>query len=71
MIAPFLLNSNQEVGTQTFSNLPGGGSDGKTWTPTQVCITATRSHSSLRVQFYPTPNAPTLIVDNVRVFRVP
>jgi hypothetical protein len=69
-IALFFLYNTDEGAGQTFSNLPGGGGDGTVWTPTQVCLKATRPHSSLRVQFYPTPNGPTVIVDDVRVFRV-
>lgn len=69
-IALFFLYNTDEGAGQTFSNLPGSGNDGNTWTPTQVCLKATRPHSSLRVQFYPTPNGPTVIVDDVRVYRV-
>jgi len=69
-IALFFLYNTDEGASQSFTNLPGGGQDGNTWSPTQVCLKATRPHSSLRVQFYPTPNGPTVIVDDVRVFRV-
>lgn len=67
-IALFFLYNTDEGASQSFSNLPRG--DGNTWIPTQVCLKATRPHSSLRVQFYPTPNNPaTLVVDDVRVIR--
>jgi hypothetical protein len=54
-----------EASSQWFNNLPGG--DG--WRPVQTCFTATRAHPAIRVQFYPTPNSPTLIIDAVDVHR--
>ncbi len=59
----FLDGGTTESGSQSFSNLPGGDN----WLPEQMCVTATMAHSSLRVQFYPTPNTPTLLMDAVDV----
>jgi hypothetical protein len=49
----------------SFSNLPGGNQ----WTQVQTCFTATRTHPAIRVQFYPTVNGPTLVIDAVDVHR--
>jgi|GEM_PF-2354989 len=64
LLAIFLLNNNQEVGTQSFSNLPAGSN----WTAIQACVSASRPHTNIRVQFYPNVNDPkTLVIDAVNV----
>jgi hypothetical protein len=37
------------------------------WTQAQTCVEATASHTSLRVQLYPTPGSPTTEIDDVNV----
>ena len=37
------------------------------WTQAQTCVEATSAHSTLRVQFYPTPGSPTTEIDDVNV----
>ncbi|HZM77409.1 MAG TPA: LamG domain-containing protein [Candidatus Limnocylindrales bacterium] len=54
-----------EQSNKPFADLPGGNA----WTPVHACVTATRPHSGIRVQFYPVANSPTLIIDNVDVHR--
>jgi hypothetical protein len=54
-------NSN-ENSSKDVSALPGSG----VWTPVQTCVTATAAHTSLRVQFYPTPGA-TVGIDVVSI----
>ena len=46
-----------------FGPLPGRNR----WTPVSTCVTATRPHSAIRVQFYDAPKTPTLGVDAVDV----
>jgi len=54
----WLLGSTaSENSSKAFSNLPGD------WTPMDACVTATSSHTTLRVQIYPTAGGPTLGVD--------
>jgi len=66
LLALFLLGNTQEVGTQSFSNLPGGNG----WTLIQTCVTASRSHTNLQIQFYPTVNdTKSLAIDAVGVYR--
>lgn len=52
-----------ENGTASFSGLGHGNS----WKQVQPCVSASTSHSTIRIQFYPRPNAPTLDVDDVDV----
>lgn len=56
--------------------LYGGTTDGEgmsfgpltdAWQPVQTCVVATSSHTTVRVEFYPTVNAPLLDVDEVDV----
>ncbi|GIH02343.1 hypothetical protein Rhe02_04100 [Rhizocola hellebori] len=58
-------SGGSEASYKAFTNLPGGNA----WTQIQTCFTATRDHPAIRIQFYVTPNTPTLIVDNVDVHR--
>ena len=51
-----LGGGGNENSTFSFSNLPGGDS----WTPGSTCMTATTSHTSVEVQFYPDVNGPTV-----------
>jgi hypothetical protein len=52
-----------DSGGANFSGL-GNGDD---WTQVHTCTEATGAHSLVRVQFYPTPNGPTLVMDDVNV----
>ena len=52
-----------DSGGANFSGL----SNGDHWTRVQSCVEATGANTTLRVQFYPTPGAPTLEVDDVDV----
>ena len=53
-----------EPSSKYFANLPGGNA----WTQVQACVTATREHPAIRIQFYPTANnGQTLLIDNVDV----
>ena len=62
--ALFLVGSAAtDSGGANFSGL----SNGDHWTRVQSCVEATGAHTTLRVQFYPTPGAPTLEVDDVDV----
>lgn len=51
--------SATEQSVYSFGNLPGGSA----WTPIKTCVTATATHSNIRVQMYPAVNGPTLGVD--------
>jgi hypothetical protein len=62
--ALFLLGSAATDGAgANFSGLPNGDH----WTQVQDCVEATGAHTTLRVQFYPTPGGPTVEVDDVDV----
>jgi hypothetical protein len=39
------------------------------WSQLQTCVEATGSHTTLRIQFYPNPDSPTVEIDNVDVVR--
>jgi hypothetical protein len=52
-----------ESGSTAYSGL-GNGSN---WSQAQACVEATGSHTSLRVQFYPTVGSPTVEIDDVNV----
>ena len=41
------------------------------WTPIESCVTATTAHTTLRVQFYPTPNGGTTDVDDISSYLAP
>jgi hypothetical protein len=58
-------SGGSENSGRSFSNLPGGNQ----WTQVQTCFTATRPAQTIRVQFYPIANSPTLIIDAVDVHR--
>jgi hypothetical protein len=49
----------------SFGPLPGGNR----WTRRSTCITATRRHSDIRVQFYDDPKTPALAIDAVDVHQ--
>jgi hypothetical protein len=55
--------SATDGGGANFSGL-GNGDD---WTQAHTCTEATGAHSLVRVQFYPSPNSPTLAMDDVNV----
>jgi hypothetical protein len=44
-------------------DLPGNSQ----WQPLTTCVTATSAHTTMRLQFYPTPNKPTVGLDAVTV----
>jgi hypothetical protein len=48
-----------------FGPLPGDSQ----WTPVAACVTATRPHADIRVQFYDDPKTMTLGIDAVDVHR--
>lgn len=50
--------SYTESSSIDFVNVPH-----KAWQPAKTCATATTPHSSIRVEFYPTTNGPTLGID--------
>ncbi len=52
-----------ESGSTAYSGL----GNGTNWTQVQTCVEATGSHTSLRVQFYPTVGSPTVEMDDVNV----
>jgi hypothetical protein len=52
-----------DAGGASFSGLPNGDH----WTQVHDCVEATGAHTTLRVQFYPTPGGPTLEMDDVDV----
>ena len=51
------------AGATSYSGLGNLGN----WTQAQTCVEATGSHTSLRIQLYPTPGSPTTEVDDVNV----
>jgi hypothetical protein len=51
------------AGATTYGGLGNLGS----WTQAQTCVEATGSHTSLRIQLYPTPGSPTTEIDDVNV----
>ncbi|MCW2813367.1 MAG: hypothetical protein JWN84_822 [Nocardioides sp.] len=51
----------EENGSTRFTTIGNG------WGIVQTCVQATTSHSSLRIEFYPKVNGPTLTIDNVDV----
>lgn len=61
----FIGSTTPEASSKYFANLGGGNN----YTAGQVCNTAKTAHSAMRVQFYPDPNSPTMIVDGVRRTR--
>ncbi|HEY1568050.1 MAG TPA: hypothetical protein VGF68_13565, partial [Solirubrobacteraceae bacterium] len=44
-----------------------GGLGDLDWTEAQTCVEASGEHTTLRIQFYPTPGAPTTEIDDVNV----
>ncbi|WP_156464664.1 hypothetical protein [Aeromicrobium sp. Root495] len=62
----WMLGGTSENGTRSYSKL--GTKD--SWRPLSTCVTATQSHSALRIQFYPTPNASgTTQADDINVAK--
>ncbi len=51
--------NNNESSSHVFSNLPSA------WTPFKTCVTATTSHTTIRVQVYDNVGSPTIGVDAV------
>ena len=58
-----LGGSYNDSGTASFSNLGNQGN----WTQVHTCVESTIAHTTLRIQFYPSPGTPTLDVDDVDV----
>jgi CHAP domain len=63
----FALNQLNSNGSTGDSESVAFGPLGDQWQQIETCGVATSSHVALRVQFYPTPNGPTLDVDDVDV----
>jgi hypothetical protein len=61
-----LGGSGNENGNVRYSNL----GDDANWQQVSTCVTATTAHSTVRIQFYPTPNSPTVDIDAVNVANV-
>lgn len=60
----WLLGDSESQSAKTsFGPLRG---DNK-WSPVSMCVTATRSHSVIRIQFYDAPHTPALGIDAVDV----
>ncbi len=57
--------ATHESGSAAYAGLGNGAN----WSPVQACVEATGSHTTLRVQFYPKPGAPTTEIDDVNVSR--
>ena len=65
VFALFLLGSTAtDSGSGQFSGLAFGDD---AWTQVHACVEATGSHTTLRIQFYPTPGGPTVEMDDVHV----
>lgn len=60
--AVWLLGGAYEENGNTRFTTVGNG-----WGLVQTCVQATTSHSSMRIEFYPKVNGPTLAIDNVDV----
>jgi hypothetical protein len=58
-----LGGAGSEGGSAAFSGLGNLGN----WSQVHTCTEATTSHTTLRVQFYPTPGSPTVDMDDVDV----
>src|SRR6201999_105549 len=58
-----LGGSGTDAGGANFSGLGNGDN----WAQAQTCTESTTAQSLVRVQFYPTPNGPTLEMDDVDV----
>jgi hypothetical protein len=56
-----LGGSTTDSGLTNYSNL-GNGSD---WSQVQTCVEATTTQTTLRIQLYPTPDSPTVEIDDV------
>jgi hypothetical protein len=56
-------DTTHEAGSAHYSGLGNLGN----WTQVHACVEATSRHSTLRVQFYPTPGSPTVEIDDVDV----
>jgi hypothetical protein len=60
----WLLGGGPNAGSSAaYANL----GNGTAWTLFSTCITATAAYSTVRIQFYPTPNSPTVDIDAVDV----
>jgi hypothetical protein len=65
VFALFLLGSTAtDSGSGQFSGLAFGDD---AWTQVHACVEATGSHTTLRIQLYPTPGGPTVEMDDVHV----
>ncbi|HSW81645.1 MAG TPA: cutinase family protein, partial [Candidatus Saccharimonas sp.] len=64
-LALWLLGSSNDVSTTSFSNLPGPNA----WQEVKTCVMATGARQQVKVQFYPTPGAPTMGIDAVDVHQ--
>jgi hypothetical protein len=63
-LAIWLLGGTATDGSSKgIGDLPGNSN----WQPLTTCVTATGAHTSVRVQFYPTPNKPTVGLDAITI----
>jgi len=65
MVLWLLGDSRTESASARFGPLPGKDK----WTSVSTCVTATDSHSVIRVQFYDFPHTPSLGIDAVDVHQ--
>jgi hypothetical protein len=65
MTLGLLGRSRNQSSSVSFGPLPGKSR----WTHVSTCVTATRPHSDIRVQFYDAPRTPQLGIDAVEVHQ--
>ena len=65
MVLRLLGQSRSDSSSVRFGPLP----DKNRWTPVSTCVTATGSHSEIRIQFYDVAEAPRLGIDAVDVHQ--
>jgi hypothetical protein len=63
MTLKLLGGSQGQESSAAFGPLPDGGK----WTPVSACLTASRAHPDIRIQFSDVPTAPRLGIDGVDV----
>ena len=56
-------DTTHELGAAHYSGLGNLGN----WTQVHTCVEATNRHSTLRIQFYPSPGSPTVDMDDIDV----
>jgi hypothetical protein len=61
----WLTGGSSDQGEVAYSGLANGSN----WTQLQTCVEATRGHTGLRIQFYPSLGSPTVEIDDVDAHR--